>query len=141
MAVTQQQQVAEFLDTCIWPRARGFGLWYAEFPWAGPIYNPVPAPRPSVEELAHEFLGIAAFRALQVGTWLSTADGQVIAEAVEMVTPPFYSGDVELLVAALRRAAQLQQVEGQQAAEKKALVAIGVAALVALFVFGAGESG
>lgn len=56
-----------------------------------------------------------------------------------MVTPPFYSEDVELLVAALRRAAQLQQVEGQQAAGKNALIAIGVAALVALFIFGAGE--
>ena len=140
MATTKQQQIAEFLDThIVWPRAHAFGLWDAERPWAGPIYNPVPASRPSVDELATELLGIAEFRALQLGTWLSTTDGQVIAEAVEMVTPPFYSEDVELLVAALRRAAQLQQVEGQQAAGKNALIAIGVAALVALFIFGAGE--
>lgn len=140
--MTKQEQIAEFLDTHIdWPRvAHGFGLWDAEFPWGGPIYNPAPAPRPSVDELARKLLGIAEFRALQLGTWLSTTDGQVIAEAVEMVTPPFYSEDVELLVAALQRAAQLQQVEGQQAAGRNALVAIGVAALLALFVFAIGES-
>ncbi len=72
------------------------------------VFNPAPAPRPSVDQLARELLGIGEFRALQLGTWLSTTEGQVVAEAVEMVTPPFYSEDVELLVAALQRAAQLQ---------------------------------
>lgn len=139
--MTKQEQIAEFLNThIVWPRiAYGFGLWDAELPWGDPICNPARGPRPSVDELARELLGIAEFRALQLGTWFSTTDGQVIAEAVEMVTPPFYSEDVELLVAALQRAAQLQQVEGQQAAGRNALVAIGVAALVALFVFAIGE--
>lgn len=57
-----------------------------------------------------------------------------------MVTPSFYRQDVELLVAALQRAAQLQQQEGQQVAGRNALGAIGVVALVAAFIF-AVESG
>jgi hypothetical protein len=47
-------------------------------------------PRLSAEELAQELLGIAEFRALQLGTWLGTTHGQIIAEAVEVVAPPFY---------------------------------------------------
>lgn len=140
--MTKQEQIADFLDShIVWPRAtHGCGPWDADFPWAGPPCNSTRAPRPSVDELAHELLGIGEFRALQLGSWLSTTDGQVIAQAVEMVTPPFYSEDVELLVAALQRAAQLQQVEGQQAAGRNALVAIGASALIALVIFAIGES-
>ncbi len=139
--MTTQQQIAEFVDThIVWPRATGaFGLWDADLPWVQP-YSAVLAPRPSVDELARELVGIAECRALQMGTWLGTTDGKVIARAVEMVTPPFYSQDVELLVAALQRAAQLQQEEGQQVAGRNALVAVGAAALIALFIFVAGES-
>jgi hypothetical protein len=55
-------------------------------------------PRPTVEQTANELLQIAEFRALRLGTWLGTVDGQVITEAVEAVAPPFYRQDIELLV-------------------------------------------
>ena len=85
------------------------------------------------------WLGIAEFKALQLGTWLGTTDGKVIAQAVESVTPPFYRTDVELLVAALQHAATLQQQEGQQAAGRFALGAIGVAGVVALAIASSGS--
>lgn len=140
--MNKQEQIAEFLDAHIaWPRVvYGFERWDAEPPCGWPVYNPALAVRPSVDELARELLGITEFRALQLGTWLSTTDGQVVAEAVEMVTPPFYSEDVELLVAALQRAAQLQQVEGQRAARRNVMIAIGATAIVAPFVFALAES-
>jgi hypothetical protein len=97
--------------------------------------------RPTVDELAQELLGIAEFRTLQLGTWLGTTDGQVVAEAVEMATPPFYREDVELLVAALQRVAPLQQQEGQQAAGRNALAIIGTVAVVALFIAIFGDGG
>ena len=139
--MTSPQQIAEFLDQRItWPRAPG--PFDAEMPWDQGLggYPLLPAPRPTVDELAQELLAIAEFRALQLGTWLGTTDGELVAGAVEMVTPSFYRQDVELLVAALQRAAQLQQPEGQQVAGRNALGAIGVVALVAAFIF-AVESG
>jgi len=136
--MTKQEQIAAFLDAHITlPRvtewaAQGYSWLYG--------YDYQQPPRPSAEELAQELLGIAEFRALQLGTWLGTTDGELVAGAVEMVTPSFYRQDVELLVAALQRAAQLQQQEGQQVAGRNALGAIGVVALVAAFIF-AVESG
>src|SRR6266852_4580374 len=46
---------------------------------------------PLPEELAHELLGLAEFRTLQLGTWLDTTDGQIIAKAVEAVVPAYLS--------------------------------------------------
>ncbi|MGH9305020.1 MAG: hypothetical protein ACRDZ5_11520 [Acidimicrobiales bacterium] len=141
--MTKQQQIAAFLGTHVtWPRATGgLGFWDFEPQWLQPAYGLVDAPRPSVDELAHELLDVAEFQALQLGTWLGTTDGKLIAEAVELVTPPFYRQDVELLVAGLQRAAQLQQQQGQQAAGRNALVAIGVAAAVALIIAALGDAG
>jgi hypothetical protein len=82
---------------------------------------------PNPEQLAQEFLGLAEFRALQLGTWLGTTDGQAITKAVEMVTPPLYRQDIQLLVAALTCAARLQQREGQRLAGVVALGAVAVA--------------
>src|SRR6202044_2508315 len=96
---------------------------------AGYSYPYLAHQRPTPEELAAELVALAEFRALGLGSWLGTADGQVIAQAVEIVSPPFYRQDVELLVAALRHAATLQQQEGQQVAGQYAVGAIVLAAL------------
>jgi hypothetical protein len=76
-----------------------------------------------------------------LGTWLRTTDGQAIAAAVESVMPPFYRQDVELLVAALQHAAVIQQQEGQQAAGRFPLAAVGVAGVVALAIAASGSGG
>ena len=119
---------------------------YARWPLAGPFWTTPFNPygwmaRPTAEELARELLQDAGFRALQLGSWLGTTDGRIIAAAVEAVSPPLYRQDVELLVAALQRAADLQQQEGQQIAGGYAIKAIAVAGLAALVIgiLGLGE--
>ena len=127
----------QFLDQrVVWPRMP------APYAWGNPAWlrhhYPYQQPRPTSEQLAQELLAIPEYRALQLGTWLGTTNGEIITEAVELVTPPFYREDVELLVEALKLAAQLQAQEGQEKAEEIALGAIGVAALVAIGMSGAG---
>jgi hypothetical protein len=132
--MTKQEKLAAFLDAQIaFPRVTG-PYWHAS---AYP-YRYLAQQRPTAEQLAEELLGFAEFRALQLGTWLGTADGQVIAEAVEMLAPPLYREDAELLVAALNYAAELQWREGQKIAGRVALGAIGAALLVGVAI---GSSG
>jgi hypothetical protein len=89
-----------------------------------------------VEELAQELLADGEFQALRLGGWLGTPETELFARAVEMASPPFYRADVELLVAALRLAAKLQQRDARLAGR----VAIGAIALVVLLGF-AGSGG
>jgi|1186.fasta_scaffold26849_2 hypothetical protein len=90
-------------------------------------------PETSSEAVAENLLAIAEFRALQLGTWLGTTDGQRIAQAVEMVTPPIYRPDVVLLVDGLKLAAEIQQREGQKIA---GALALGVVLVAGLLAFG-----
>lgn len=107
---TKQEQIAQFLnERCSFPRCRYRFRQWEEWP-------PIVEERPTAEALAKELLAIAEFRALQLGTWLGTTDGQIITEAVEMVAPPFYRQDIELLVEALKLAAAMQQSQGQDKA-------------------------
>ncbi len=131
-AMTKQQELTEFLHLRIagTRMVSPFRPWASTLPWSYPSYG-YPIQRPTPEELAHELLSIAEFRALQLGTWLGTTDGQVLTQAVEMVAPPFYRQDVELLVEALKLAASIQQREGQEVAGKIALGGIGLSLLVA----------
>lgn len=117
-----------------WHR-RPVGIW-AGFP------DPVESyrwheERPCYSDLGDAMLEDAEFRALQLGTWLNTPDGKLIAEAVEAVSPPFYADDEKLLVAALQYAAAHQREEGLPVAGRNALIAcgsaLGVAVLFALF--------
>ncbi|MGH9090014.1 MAG: hypothetical protein ACRDZR_01325 [Acidimicrobiales bacterium] len=136
----KQQQITAFLDRHITLlRAPMSYAWRGVYPWAQTPAHPV-GPRPTTEQVANELLTMAEFRSLQLGTWLGTTDGQVIAQAVEAVTPPFYREDIELLVSALEHAAALQQKEGQEAAGRYALGAIGVAAFLAI-IFAVSTSG
>ena len=91
-----------------------------------------PPPRPSAEELGRFFFQDAEFRALELGTWLGTTDGEIFAGAVERFLPPLYRQDAELLVDALKFAADLQQAKGREVAGKVAIGSIGVAIVVAI---------
>jgi hypothetical protein len=136
--MTKQEQIAAFLDAHIgWPRAV---RWAAEdYSWLYGYTYWQPS-GPTAEELASELLDMAEFRALQLGTWLGTTDGQIIAQAVEMVAPPFYREDIELLVAALQNAGQRQYQEGQHAAGRFALGATVVAGVIAVGIAMSGRA-
>jgi hypothetical protein len=123
--MSQQEQITSFLDRFVkWPRDDG------QY-WTRSILFEVQR-RPSTEELAEELLQLGEFRALQLGTWLGTTQGEIITQAVESVMPPFYREDTVLLVEGLKFAASLQQQEGQRAAGRIALALCGVALLLAL---------
>lgn len=129
--MTKQEDIATFLNRYVQAFPRCPRPWRESldpYGWQG-----LPE-RPSKEAIARELLGVAEFRALQLGTWLNTTDGQIITEAVEMVMPPFYAEDVELLVEALKLAAAIQQREGRGKAVVGSI--LGVAAIVGLSAWG-----
>jgi len=132
--MTQKEHLTNWLaESIIWPRMVSefhTTLFYNRFE----DFSAFPQPRPSAEELATELLGIAEFRALQLGTWLGTPEGETVTAAVEAVSPPFYRPDVELLVDALKLAAATQQKAGLKRA-----IAIGAVG-VAIIGFGIGGS-
>ena len=136
--MTKQEQIAAFVDEHISFPRRPYSILggWEEGTWYDALVSP--QPRPTPEELAHGLLANAEFRGLQLGTWLNTPDGQVIAEAVELVAPPFYRQDIELLVQALQLAAQLQRQGGQQRAKIFSL--LGVAAVTAIGIVKAGSA-
>lgn len=130
--MTKQEEIAAFVERNVtWPRGRFF---FREelFPWEQIHYQYSGDPqqiRPKVETVATEFLRNAEFRALRLGTWLGTAQGEVISQGVEMVSPPFYRQDIELLVDALQLAAKMQN---KKIAGLVAFGAIGSVAALAL---------
>jgi hypothetical protein len=139
--VTTQEQLTKFLDEHVrWPRPP-VGIWAG---FSDPMADQwIGQQRPTAAEISDAWLEDAEFRALQLGTWLNTPDGQIIAAAVEAVSPPFYAEDEKLLVAALQHAAARQREEGVQAAGRNALIALGVAGVAALLfgLFGTGSGG
>ncbi len=58
--------------------------------------------------MAGQLLATAEFRALGLGSWLGTPEGEFFTAAVEAVSPAFYRQDEELLVEALQLAAKMQ---------------------------------
>jgi hypothetical protein len=118
--VTKQEQVASFISNSILVRDR---LGRFDFPASGlPDANGY-ADQRSVEDFALRLLTMSEFRALQLGAFLRTPDGQIISQAAEMVLPPGYRQQIEFLVAGLQLAARLQQREGEKTA---GLVAVSV---------------
>lgn len=77
--------------------------------------------------LADELVKMAAFRELRLGTWLGTPNGQAIADAVDLVLPPQLGIQIDLVVTALRLAAELQQKEGQQKASQAGFILVALA--------------
>lgn len=129
MDLTKQQQLAEFLNrTVLWSRAP---IRYGGLPLLSAYDHLYVQPRPTAEEIARQWIELEEFRALKLGTWLNTPEGELVAQAVEMVLPPFYKQDAQLLVAALRLAADMQQRQ-QRFAGGLALGAVAVLAVLAL---------
>lgn len=122
-----QEHIATVLDrTITWERGYPFG--YRQ-PRPAPYYL---APRPSAEDLGQQLLVVAEAEGLKLGTWLTTTDGETVTAAVEMVSPPFFREDVELLVDGLKPAAKLQQEKRQQEAGLVALASLGLFVLLML---------
>lgn len=113
----QQEQIATYLRAH--PRLQPY-VQAALGAWPHPALPSFPA----AEELAAELLADAGFRALGLGTWLRTTDGQIIAEAVAQVIPPEYEPIFTLTVDALKLAAAKQTIEGRQKAGAIALLAM-----------------
>jgi hypothetical protein len=114
---TPQQQITAYLDkfTGQWPR---YGhAWYGQRTMAS-VY--------SAGQIADALLADAEFRALRLGTWLSTPSGELLTAVVTALTPPPFQPDIDLLVEALQLAAQRQQAEARQ---KIAVGVLGGAAL------------
>lgn len=86
----------------------------------------------TAEQIAEELLGDAEFKALKLGTFLSTPDGQLLAAAVQALTPPPYREDIDLLLQALQLAAQRQHEAARETFTKGVVVALGAGALAAL---------
>lgn len=123
----KQQQIAAVLDRSItWERGYAYGY-----------RQPRPASyylmaRPEAEDLGRQLLEVAEAEGLKLGTWLGTTDGETFTAAVEMVSPPFFREDVELLVDGLKFAAKLQQEKRQQEAGVVAVASLGLFVLLLL---------
>jgi hypothetical protein len=90
----------------------------------------------TVEALAESFLADAEFRALRLGTWLTTPDGRVVAATVEHALPYPYRQYSQLFVLAITRAAESQAAHERDKARNLVLAAGGVLVLVAVAVIG-----
>lgn len=82
------------------------------------------------EQLGEALVDDVGFRALELGTWLNSPDGELIAAAVQRVLPPAYRLEYDLVVEALKFAASRQQQEGWRKA-----VGVGVFAGVGLLLW------
>jgi len=116
--------LSEFIDG--WPRqaAGSFGGLY-------PLRRPPVAQQFTPEQIAEQLLASVTFRALRLGTWLSTPKGEFIVAAVEALAPPLYQMDISLLIDAIKLAAQAQQREARQKAVSIGLVVAIGGALIA----------
>jgi hypothetical protein len=115
--------LGEFTDG--WPRQPvQFGGLY-------PLRRPPVAQQFTPEQLAEQLLASTAFRALRLGTWLSTPKGEFIAAAIEALVPPLYQMDIDLLIDAVKLAAKAQQREARDKAVGIGLVVAIGGALIA----------
>jgi hypothetical protein len=122
LQMAAQEEITEFLNVFIqaWPRDPTWNN--------GPfLFRPRPAMayQTTASEIAQELLAMAEFRALRLGSWLNTPNGELIAAAVEQLTPPPYRMDTDLLIDALQIAAR-----SQQRAEREKALGIGVVSAI-----------
>jgi len=124
---TEQQALTAYLEkfTAPWPRYQ---------PWGWPAYGGIPSAR-SAEQVAAELLADAEFRALRLGNWLSTPEGEFVAGAVTSLMPALYAADADVLIKALQLAAQQQQSE----ARKTILAGVAVGGVLALAISASGK--
>jgi GNAT superfamily N-acetyltransferase len=118
-ARTPQQRITPYLDGFTtagqWPRHGR--AWHGQ---------QVMADAYDAATVADTLLADPAFRALGLGTWLTTPARVVIAAAVSALRPPLFDQDAALLTEAVQLAAQRQHNEARQ---KLALGLLGGAAL------------
>jgi hypothetical protein len=129
-SVATQEEITAFLASYIegWPR-----VYYSPaYTLASRFRPPLMADVHTAQEIAAHLFADAEFRALQLGTWLNTPNGQLITAAVEAIAPPPYREDVQLLIEAVTLAAKMQQDAGRERAVAAGLVlAFGGALLAA----------
>jgi hypothetical protein len=115
---TPQERITGYLEsfTAQWPKCQ---------PWEW-VLQPAMSSAYTAAQIAEALLADSEFRALKLGTWLNTPSGELLTEAVMLLAPQPYSEDLELLIDALRIAAQRQQEEARQ---KLAVGLLGGAAL------------
>ena len=81
--------------------------------------------------LAEALLQDAEFRALRLGTWLGTPEGEILSRAVMKAIPSVTQPEFQLVVSALKLAAEMQRTQGQERAGLFALSAVLVGATLA----------
>lgn len=99
-----------------------------------------PSARPSIEDVARQIVQMGEFRSLQLGGFLATPNGQLIAQGVELELPLFYREDVEFLVAVLTRAAELQREDAQAAGRVALGATLVIVAVIALALRGSAST-
>jgi hypothetical protein len=115
--------LVEFTDG--WPRQP------ARFGEVVPLRRPAVAQQFTPEQIAEHLLASTEFRALRLGTWLKTPKAEFIVAAVEALSPPPYQVDIDLLIDAIKLAAQAQQREAREKAVGIGLVVAIGGALIA----------
>jgi hypothetical protein len=117
---TTTHALAAYLEkfTSQWPKRDNYN-WVLQSPVAGQW---------NVAEVAGMLIADAEFKALRLGTWLSTPDGQLLASAIEKLAPAPFAEDTQLLIEALQLAAQMQQAD----ARRKILAGVAVGGVIAL---------
>jgi hypothetical protein len=120
---TSHEKITAYLAgfTAKWPRTPPGRL--TSLPGMASVYDPA--------QVADALLADQGFRALKLGTWLSTPPVELLDTAVGALSPILLPADAELLVDALALAARRQQEETRQ---KLAAGLLGGAALA--FVIG-----
>jgi hypothetical protein len=120
---TTTQALAEYLATFTraWPRQPD--PWDYSYPVAAaPL-----ASQHTASDVAGWLLADAEFRALKLGSWLSTPDGQLVMAAIGMLAPAPMAQDAQLLAEALQLAARQQQADART--KIAAAIAIGGAVI------------
>ncbi len=126
----QQQRIASYVsrNPALSPCLRHGVTMQPPRPWLEAMARQLPP----LEQFRRELLEDAEFQALELGNWLGTTDGQIIADAVSAVIPPAYGPAYQLAVKGLTLAAEDQATEGKKTAGKIALGAIFIGGVAAL---------
>jgi hypothetical protein len=124
---TEQQALTGYLAkfTAQWPRPQA---------WDWNPYDGLTTGK-NAEQVAAELLADAEFRALRLGNWLSTPEGEFVAAAVTSLMPQLYAADADVLIKALQLAARQQQAD----ARKTIAAGVAIAAVGALAIGASGK--
>jgi hypothetical protein len=124
--MTKQEEIAQFIKSAVLvTNIYGYDFASSGLPDERAYEN-----QPTIDDFGTSMVSMTEFRALQLGTWLGSTDGQVIIEAVEMVLPPIYRPQIEFLADGLQYAAKLQQREGQKKAGGVAVAVLLIGAML-----------